>query len=736
MSLAKMLAARAAAAEVRSSVASAATELAARLAAPAPGPLPDPAPASSGPLGPAASRLLAAAVRKDPAGWADIRRIVGLPTHYEVTEEEVDAFCRENVLASAYEQGFRLFPKQVEALLQYDAVGSPFCPIGVGWGKTLLALMIANRAWRRPEIRGRANNRRILLVCYTGAYEQLVGHDIGWARTKVPIQVPFYSLGRKRPQERLAYAKSLRSGCYVIPMSHVSDRSFSEFIAALKPDTVILDEAHQCSNPTAARTKRIRGYCEESNCDFVPLSGTMTRKSIRDYHHLLKASRGDQMPLPKSSMLAAEWGQVLDSGAGDPSDAATGPIKPLVEWARRKFPREDFSFSTDGIRHAYMRRLCTAPGVVSSGDADLGVSLILATKEIPQETCEAAPGWAKLTSLIADVQEAWLTPNGDEIEHAIHTWKWMFELSAGFYNELTWPEPDVYAERRGISTGEAVKALEAAKFYHSGHQEYSKVLRSWLESRARPGLDTPFLVGKDMHSHGPKNVTPDLYEAWQTWKARDFEGRPERDSRAVRICPYKVHAAVRWAAALESGGGIVWAYHEDVCRWAFEELRAAGADPLLCLAGDAGNRAILDPANAGRLIVASIAAHGTAKNLQAWSRNFLIQTPRPPAMAEQLLGRTHRNGQAADEVRVDMVHTLEFDHLNFAACITDAVYIHTTTDNRQKLVYAQYEAPMPKIFPASALRARGFDNALLNARQQALVTEKFENVARPEGGGA
>ena len=36
----------------------------------------------------------------------------------------------------------------------------------------------------------------------------------------------------------------------------------------------------------------------------------------------------------------------------------------------------------------------------------------------------------------------------------------------------------------------------------------------------------------------------DLYEAWCDWKDLDFEGRPERDSRAVRVSPFKIDAAV------------------------------------------------------------------------------------------------------------------------------------------------------------------------------------------------
>lgn len=159
-----------------------------------------------------------------------------------------------------------------------------------------------------------------------------------------------------------------------------------------------------------------------------------------------------------------------------------------------------------------------------------------------------------------------------------------------------------------------------------------------------------------------------------------------------------------------------------------EALVAADIDVLHCPAGKAFNSLICDPANAHRLVVASMTAHGTGKNLQHFQHQYFVQWPRSANIAEQTLGRTHRNGQKADELVVVTNSTLFFDHLNKAACINDALYIHQTTGTRQKLIYGTYD-PIPKIFPPEVLRERGLQNRILDTSQRTMMHDKFGEEA-------
>lgn len=658
--------------------------------------------------------------------YAEVNRIVDLPVVEPMSPEEVDEYSREHLLAGAYNGGFRLFPTQANAHFAISMYGGLLGPIGVGWGKTLIMLMGAHLAFLN-------GHDRMMLMLPPEVLDQLVNRDIPWARKRVPLGYPIHVMGGKAMNYRQMLARSGKKGLYIMPYSLLSQKDGEENLNLIAPTWLGLDEAHRVAREGSARAGRIDRYLKGDGRDteLVALSGTITSKSVMDYYPLARAALKRNCPLPLTSTLARAWGAVIDANVDDwqaegedlTRVGGAGPIAPLLDWARKKFPDMRFAQSRDGFREAFRMRLVTCPGVVSSGDADIACSLIFENR--PIEKYKEAPGWERLKTLIDQVELMWLTPNGDEIDHAFHTWKWLNELSSGFYNQLTWPTGPEYAKRKNISEQEAEDILHRAKEHHTLGQEYHKSLRQWLGAFAKAGLDTPMLVGNDMARNGPENVGHELYETWKAWKDADFEGRPERDSTAVRICPFKVNAAADWAQhqVPKNAGAILWVSNIEMGAWLHEELNRRNID---CLHAPAGaNEAITDPANAGRKIVASLTAHGTGKNLQHFQHQCMVQWPRSAKTAEQLLGRLHRNGQEADEISAVTLNTLEFDHVNFAACLNDALYIHLTTGVRQKMIYGTYN-PMPKIFPSAVLRRRGAENIkMLNEEQQAFLQEKF-----------
>jgi len=658
--------------------------------------------------------------------YSEVRRIIDLPVSPEMDPQEYEAFCRQHTLAPAYDEGFRLFPVQAQGLRDYQIYGGGFFPIAVGFGKTLLTLMIAHHAYTQGK-------KKIVLMVPPNVVEQLVMNQIPEARTLVPLSWPLFVLAGKSAAKRRSIARSARGGLYVLPYSLLSTRDSVETIKAISPDVLIGDEIHNVGRRSAARTQRLFNYINERSPDVIGLSGTITGKSVKDYWHIIKAALGDNCPLPLSSSMASEWASVLDSeskdfdGAGELSESKTGPLMPLVDWARRKFPdpQGELTASVAGFRAAYRLRLNSTPGVVTTGDAEIGTSLTLTNHNL-KEDLKKATGYAKLEELIEGVEELWETPNGDEIEHAIHTYKWMYELSAGFYNELVWPTPEAYAERKGISEAEAEDILERAKLHHKAGQEYAHDLRIFLEASPPDNMDTPMLVGAEFARHPDDWAHHELFQLWRDHRDADFKGRPDRDSHAIRVCDYKIVAALEWAASLPKGkGGIVWYHHQEIGRWLRDYFEEAGLDPLYCPAGEAANKKIIETSHRDRIVLASISAHGTGKNLQHFSEQYCVQWPRSPKAAEQMLGRTHRNGQKADELIVHMNNTLDFDRLNFAACLNDALYIHQTTGNRQKLIYCNYD-PVPAVFPYMVLQERGLQAKRLDAASQRILDSKFE----------
>jgi hypothetical protein len=82
--------------------------------------------------------------------------------------------------------------------------------------------------------------------------------------------------------------------------------------------------------------------------------------------------------------------------------------------------------------------------------------------------------------------------------------------------------------------------------------------------------------------------------------------------------------------------------------------------------------------------------HGKGKNLQAWNRQLVIEPPASGTVWEQLLGRTHRQGQRADDViAVVYQHT---DRVRAAVdrATAQARYIEQTQGTPQKMVFCRW----------------------------------------------
>lgn len=656
--------------------------------------------------------------KRDTAGSLEMERICRLPVVLAPTTEEIDAFCREYVVAEYYDRGFRLFSTQVGAVLAYILYGGIFGPVGVGWGKTLITLMVANLA---PELYG---IERSMLFVPPQVYSQLTRTDIGWGRKRVGLTVPFILMGNRGLAERASIAASGKRGCYVLPYTYLSTRDAEDLLQQIRPQLLILDEAHNVKNRRAARTKRLTRYMERAQPQLVGLSGTITSKSIRDYHHLISNALGEWSPLPLSPSMAEGWAQVLDANADFECTSHTGDLTPLLNWASYRFPDVELRDNRAGYRKAFNLRLTTAPGVVATGDAEIGVSLLIENQ--PVADYKQAEGWERCAQLMKDVTELWRAPNGDEIEYGFHQWRHLYELTAGFYYDLRWPTPEQIQDRRRLSLAEAEVYLEQAQAHHLALQEYHRVLRRFLEYGSRAKLDTPLLVANSMAQHGAEHVWPELYERWTAAKDLEFPGMPTRDSIPTEVCDYKVKAIIRWAN--EHGKGLVWYHHDYFGRWCARELERAGVDVLWCPAEGVrkgSNDNILDTANKDRIIVASMGGHGTGKNLQHFQNQVFGEFPRQAPLAEQVLGRTHRNGQEADELLIHTLNTLAFDDQNMSACLNDALYQHQTVGARQKLIYASYE-PVPKVYPPDFLRERGFvDLKHLDRDAIEFMKEKF-----------
>jgi len=74
--------------------------------------------------------------------------------------------------------------------------------------------------------------------------------------------------------------------------------SGADYLSALEPDLIMADECQRLKNPRAAVTRRVLRYCTEASPRAMFLSGTITSRSLLDFHHLVTAPRRARCPGP------------------------------------------------------------------------------------------------------------------------------------------------------------------------------------------------------------------------------------------------------------------------------------------------------------------------------------------------------------------------------------------------------------------------------------------------------
>jgi len=679
---------------------------------------------------------------------SDLHRILDLPVHEGVTPEQIELVSEYYVKPEWFEKGFRLLPMQVKALIEFHEVTGGFCPIPVGQGKTLTGLLISDDRYRDilhervrtkqgPEPRG-------VLVMPSHVVTQLREYDLKWARDRTRLNIPVYFLAGVSAVTRRKLAQTRRRGLYVMSFGLLSSPTGEELLKLVEPSWIVVDEAHYIAGTrNSARAKRFKRYVDTHHPDVVVMSGTMSCKSPMEYWYLSKISLKEGNFIPNSYAIAESWSMVLGSEmeSTDHTPLSRMPVPAarqlvdVVRWAKTRYPEDTSKLTEDkvGARHALYLRMQSTPGVACASESDIGTSLVLVNKDIPDK--EQSPGWEELTRLVQQVTNG-TTPSGDEIQHAMHIYAWRYQLEGcGFYYELYWPDPEKVAHRKSVPVSQAEEWLRRSREVHALHQEYNKELREWFQYHSRQGLDTPKLVGLSMLHHGDKEVGGSLYETWATWHSAQFPEMVVRDRRSVRVCPFKINRCVaevrEHVAATREGtherGMLVWWLHNEVGAWVYEELVKAGIpDVLFAPSGKEATSLLSDSAALkGRIVCASVGAHSTGLNLQhGFCTNYFLQWPRPAKVAEQALGRTHRTMQPADEVRVYTCNCSEFDTVTFAATLNDAAYSSQTFGNRHKLLFADYD-PRPVRLPYAVLREWGTQAEGLNSNQAALL-ERFD----------
>jgi len=174
----------------------------------------------------------------------------------------------------------------------------------------------------------------------------------------------------------------------------------------------------------------------------------------------------------------------------------------------------------------------------------------------------------------------------------------------------------------------------------------------------------------------------------------------------VWIDDFAVDAAAEWARKKK---GIVWVHHT-----AFgERLSAKTGMKYYGEGGFAADKSFIENHPKGTPLIASIKANKEGKNLQNWSKNLVCHPPSAGGWWEQMLGRTHRDGQKSNLVTVEMFASCIEHYQAFHKAMGDAIYTQDSTPMVQKLLYA--DVGIPSLEDAEQIAGEAFQVALAEA---------------------
>ncbi len=495
-----------------------------------------------------------------------------------------------------------LFPSQYAALEEAKRVGGLVSMQGVGCGKSLVAALLPTAL---------ESKRTIIMVDPA-------------LKPQMQSDLKLYGL-------HFAVRENVID---VVAYSELSSSNGADILDRTQPDLIVADEAHRLRSKQSARTKRFLRYMKaHPKCRFVALSGTLISRSILDYAHFFDLALGDRSPLPGKYGDLHDWAAAIDE---NPVAFPIAPGKLLL-----------LCDEGEDLRSGYRRRIVETPGVISTPESELGVSLVIHGRTPPPDPV--------IESALRHLERYWEW-DGEEIEDVLAFQRIARQLSLGFHYRWVWPNgsPDL-------------EWLEARAEWH-------REVRKFLRYNSKPGLDSPGLLERAAEDGVWKP------RAWNAWSR--VRMRPIPPTQAVWLSKSVVFDTVKWCA--DVGSGIVFYEHE-----AFgAEVAGEGRFRLYGGGEEASEDLLRVSEKINPIVVCSQHAHGTGKNLQMYDKMLLVAPP-PGALAwEQIVGRIHRPGQKADCVEVTTYAHSKVFKKALTSAEKNGRFLESVNGNKMKIVYA------------------------------------------------
>jgi hypothetical protein len=390
---------------------------------------------------------------------------------------------------------------------------------------------------------------------------------------------------------------------HVMSYEYMGRESAAKELETRDPDLILADEAHKLKNRKAACMRRVQRQIKNNpSMVFVPLSGTLVKDGINDFAHLSAWSHKEHSPLPLNPNTVAEWAGALDEKVRPGKRRGLGALADA-------FGGHD----VESVRRGFFERYTRTPGIVSTAGETLDVGI-----DIQPIGCELGPGAQQAFKQLRN----WTNPDGIELADPMQAWALAGQLAMGFHYYLDPRPSDAWFITRSAWASYVRATLSKSRTYDTERQVRTVV-------QAEPA----------------ESVGAQLLAAWKKEEAA-YEGVQRHKWHDSAM----LDAAAKWIR--DNPPALVWTWHSAFGRAlaARAKVPYAGGKGLLD-----GDNTLVDDLMGARTVVLSTAANSTGRNLQAWAHNLVCAPPTTALLWEQLLGRTHRERQTADTVRVDVL---------------------------------------------------------------------------------
>jgi hypothetical protein len=434
----------------------------------------------------------------------------------------------------------------------------------------------------------------------------------------------------------------------------------------INPKLIIADEAHWLKNTDAGVTRKLRRWHREHpETRACFMSGRISSRSLREYAHLAEWSLGQRCPMPLRHGILKTWRMVIDEKVPEGSRMAPGALLALCNDAELDSLAQDQSpvNALSVVRKAYKRRLVSTPGVVAVESKGLEIPITL---EIERPVPGSAT-WPAFEKLRTD----WETPDGHPFSEPMDLWRHARDLVCGFYN--VWdPRPP-------------------ADWLHA-RREWHRFVRD-IRNRRYKDIDTPFQVVLAIKKG---KLQSKEYNEWIK----------VRDTFKPNSVPVWIDdALIKWCGGWlrKRDPTIVWTDDVPFGKKLSKDLGL----PYFQREGKDSTGRHIERLDKPEHVIASVQSNNEGRNLQHMWHNSLVISAEPKGSTwHQLIGRTHREGQEADDVEVNVVVACLEQWEGLRQARRDEEFARDTTVDDSKLLLADWVG-MPTDAEVRALQISG-----------------------------